>query len=316
MAENFTARLTAWKEAFRPKKEKQPEGRAWKEQQAAVRARKEKETYGAGDGKWNAALLLAMVIGMFFLLYPSVANYWNEFHQYRAIMEYADQVAKMNREEYIGYIRAAEEYNKRLASTGIEWAGLEEGSEEYGKLLNFNSSGTMGYIDIPKINLKLPIYHGISEEVLQKSIGHLVESSLPVGGKSTHCVLSGHRGLPSAKLFSDLDKMVEGDVFTLSILNETYSYEVDRIRVVAPTDLSELKIVPGEDLCTLVTCTPYGINTHRLLVRGHRVANAQGDAQVVADALQLEAAFVAPFIMIPMILILLVLLFVEPGKKT
>ncbi len=315
MAENLTARLTAWKEAFRPKKEKQPEGKRWKEKQPEGSTRKAEESYGTSDGKWNAGLLLAMVIGMFFLLYPSIANYWNEFHQYRAIMEYADQVARMSTDEYIGYIRAAEEYNQRLAQTGIQWAGLEEGTEEYEKLLAFNRAGTMGYIDIPKINLKLPIYHGISEEVLQKSIGHLVESSLPVGGKSTHCVLSGHRGLPSAKLFSDLDKLVEGDVFTLSILNETYSYEVDRIRVVSPMDLSELKIFPGEDLCTLVTCTPYGINTHRLLVRGHRVANAQGDAQVVADALQLEAAFVAPFIMIPMILILLVLLFVEPGKK-
>ena len=315
MAENLTARLTAWKEAFRLKKEKQPEGKRWKEKKPEGSTRKAEESYGTSDGKWNAGLLLAMVIGMFFLLYPSIANYWNEFHQYRAIMEYADQVARMSTDEYIGYIRAAEEYNQRLAQTGIQWAGLEEGTEEYEKLLAFNRAGTMGYIDIPKINLKLPIYHGISEEVLQKSIGHLVESSLPVGGKSTHCVLSGHRGLPSAKLFSDLDKMAEGDVFTLSILNETYSYEVDRIRVVLPTDLSELKILPGQDLCTLVTCTPYGVNTHRLLVRGHRVANAHGDAQVVADALQLDTAFVAPFIMMPMILVLLIILFVEPGKK-
>ena len=186
---------------------------------------------------------------------------------------------------------------------------------EYENLLNFTNSGNMGYIDIPKINIKLPVYHGISDEVLQTSIGHLPETSLPVGGESSHCVLSGHRGLPSAKLFSELDKLVEGDVFTLSILNETYSYEVDRIRVVLPADLSELKIIPGQDLCTLVTCTPYGVNTHRLLVRGHRVANAQGEAKVVADALQLEAAFVAPFIMAPMILILLLLLFVQPGKK-
>ena len=284
---------------------------------------KRTEEQGTSEGRWNAALLLAFVIGFFFLIYPSAADYWNNFHQYHAIMEYADQVARMSPDEYAAYIRAAHEYNERLAQSGINWNPTEEALKEYESILAFNRSGSMGYIDIPKIGVKLPIYHGISNEVLEKSIGHLQETSLPVGGKSSHCVLSGHRGLPSAKLFSDLDKLVEGDVFTLSILNETYSYQVDRIRVVLPMDLSEIKILPGQDLCTLVTCTPYGVNTHRLLVRGHRVANAQGDAKVVADALQLEAAFVAPFLMTPMILVLLILLFVEPeklirnsGKKT
>ena len=266
------------------------------------------------EGRWNAGLLLALVIGFFFLIYPSAADYWNNFHQYHAIMEYADRVAKMSSDEYAGYIRAAHAYNERLAQSGINWNQTEENLKEYESLLAFSSSGNMGYIDIPKIGVKLPIYHGISNEVLEKSIGHLQETSLPVGGKSSHCVLSGHRGLPSAKLFSDLDKLVEGDVFTLSILNETYSYQVDRIRVVLPMDLSEIKILPGQDLCTLVTCTPYGVNTHRLLVRGHRVANAQGDAKVVADALQLEAAFVAPFLMVPMVLLLLLVLFLQPDE--
>ena len=265
--------------------------------------------------KGNFYLFLMLVIGVLFLIYPSAANYWNNIHQYHAIMEYAERVARMNTDEYRSYIEAAHEYNSKLSKTGIVWEHEKTDLTEYENILNFTESGNMGYIDIPKINIKLPIYHGISDKVLENSIGHLPETSLPVGGKSSHCVLSGHRGLPSARLFSDLDKLSEGDVFTLSILNETYSYEVDRIRVVLPTDLSELKILPGQDLCTLVTCTPYGVNTHRLLVRGHRVANAQGDAQVVADALQLEAAFVAPFIMAPMILVLLILLFVEPGKK-
>ncbi|MBQ7535323.1 MAG: class C sortase [Stomatobaculum sp.] len=263
----------------------------------------------------NFFLLLALLLGIFFLAYPSAADYWNSFHQYRAIREYSDQVSRMTTDEYRSYIEAAHVYNRKLSRKGIVWESGEEDLTEYESILNFTDSGSMGYIDIPKIQIKLPIYHGISDEVLQKSIGHLPETSLPVGGKGSHCVLSGHRGLPSAKLFSDLDKIVEGDVFTLSILNETYSYEVDRIRVVEPADLSELKIYPEEDLCTLVTCTPYGVNSHRLLVRGHRVANAQGDALVVADALQLEAAFVAPFIMAPMILFLLILLFVQPGKK-
>ena len=278
-------------------------------------ARARTEELMTSDRKWNAGLLIALVLGVFFLAYPSAADYWNTVHQYRAVMDYAAAVADMSTAEYENYIHAAEEYNKKLSETGIKWGTETATDEEYRSLLNINRSGIMGYIDIPKIHIKLPVYHGISDKVLQTSIGHLPETSLPVGGAGSHCVLSGHRGLPSAKLFSELDKLVEGDVFTISVLNETYSYQVDRIRVVKPTELSELKILPGEDLCTLVTCTPYGVNTHRLLVRGHRVANAQGDAKVVADGLLLEPAFVAPFIMAPMILILLVLLFVEPGKK-
>ena len=305
MTERIGIRIAAILERIRP----------GKEIMNTVRKKTAEDEHSASDKKWNALLLLAMVLGVFFLAYPSAADYWNNFHQYRAIMQYADQVASMKTDEYLAYIEAAHTYNRKISRTGIIWEHGSAEMTEYESVLNFNNSGTMGYIDIPKINIKLPVYHGISDEVLQKSIGHLPETSLPVGGKSTHCVLSGHRGLPSARLFSDLDKLVEGDVFTLSILNETYSYEVDRIRVVKPEDLSELRIIPGQDLCTLVTCTPYGVNTHRLLVRGHRVANAHGDALVVADALQLEAAFVAPFIMIPMILFLLILLFVQPGKK-
>ena len=265
---------------------------------------------GKKSGKWyrsSAALIAALAAGIFLLLYPTVSNYWNSFHQSRAIMQYAEQVAQMDPGRYAEFIREAEQYNARLAETGIRWMMDEEQMREYESLLNFNDTGIMGYIDIPKISVKLPVYHGTGEAVLQTSIGHIAETSLPVGGAGSHCSLSGHRGLPSARLFSDLDKLVDGDVFTLSILNETYTYEVDRIRVVEPGDLTELKIFPGEDLCTLITCTPYGINTHRLLVRGHRVRNLDGEAQVVADAMQLEAAYVAPFIMIPLILLLLLL---------
>ena len=269
--------------------------------------------------RWSDVLLaLALTIGTFLLAYPSLADYWNNIHQYRAIMEYADQVARMSVNEYAELIHSAEDYNARLADGKKKWAVTEDQLKDYESQLSFNASGNMGYINIPKINIQLPIYHGVSEKVLQTSIGHMPETSLPVGGESSHCVLSGHRGLPSAKLFSELDKLVEGDTFTLSILNETYTYEVDQIRVVIPSNVSDIRIVPGQDLCTLETCTPYGVNTHRLLVRGHRVENAQGDAQVVADALQLDEAFVAPFIMIPLILGLLLLLFastaVEPGN--
>ena len=262
----------------------------------------------------NILLVLALLVGLGLLVYPSFADYWNSFTQSRAIVSYAETVANLDTEVYEAIWNDALAYNQALSETGILWVQDEEQLAEYERQLNVTGTGNMGYIDIPKIGIKLPVYHGISDAVLETSIGHLPETSLPVGGNNTHCVLSGHRGLPSAKLFSDLDKVVEGDVFTLSVLNETYSYQVDRIRVVLPADLSELKIVPGQDLCTLVTCTPYGVNTHRLLVRGHRVANAQGEAKVVADALQLEAAFVAPFIMAPLILILLILLFIDPEK--
>ena len=263
----------------------------------------------------NILLLLAMAAGFFLLAYPSVSDYWNSFHQSQAINGYAGQVAQMDVRQYEEMIRAAEDYNLRLSKTGIQWIMPEEQLEEYEGLLDISGTGVMGYIDIPKINVKLPLYHGISAEVLQISIGHMAETSLPVGGTGSHCVLSGHRGLPSAKLFSDLDKLTEGDIFTLSVLNETYSYEVDQIRVVLPSDLSELQILPDKDLCTLITCTPYGVNTHRLLVRGHRVENVHGDAKVVADAMQVEPAYVAPFMMIPLVAGLLILLFAMPGKR-
>ena len=262
----------------------------------------------------NLILTLAIFIGTFLLLYPSASDYWNSFHQSRAVMQYAEQVANMSNEEYEQAIAKAETYNRRMARDGIQWIMEEDQKREYESLLNISGTGVMGYIDVPKINVKLPIYHGTSEGVLQISIGHLQETSLPVGGEGSHCVLSGHRGLPSARLFSDLDKVVEGDTFTLSVMNETYTYQVDRIRVVEPSDLSDLKIFPGQDYCTLVTCTPYGINTHRLLVRGHRVENLQGEAKVVADAMQLEPAFVAPFLMIPLVVGFVMFVFLKPEK--
>ena len=261
-------------------------------------------------------MLIALVIGTILLVYPSASDYWNSFHQSQSIMGYAEQVAQMSAAEYAQFISEAEAYNAELAKNGNEWHMSETQKMEYESRLTFSSTGVMGYIDIPKISVKLPIYHGTSESVLQTSIGHLAETSLPVGGKGSHCVLSGHRGLPSSKLFSDLDKMVQGDTFTLSVLNETYTYQVDQIRVVEPTDLRELTIRPDMDLCTLVTCTPYGINSHRLLVRGHRVKNANGDARVVADAFQVRPVYVAPFIMMFILAGLLIKFVALPSKRT
>ena len=264
----------------------------------------------------NILMGIALAVGTMLLVYPKASDYWNSFTQSRSIMGYAEQVAQMSAAEYAKFISEAEEYNAKLAENGNEWHMTQGQKKVYESRLTFDSTGVMGYIDIPKISTKLPIYHGTSDAVLQTSIGHLAESSLPVGGKGSHCVLSGHRGLPSAKLFSDLDMMVQGDTFTLSVLNETYTYQVDQIRVVEPTDLRELTIRPGMDLCTLVTCTPYGVNSHRLLVRGHRVKNANGDAKVVADALQIQPVHVAPFIMIFIIAGLMVKFVLIPGKRS
>lgn len=179
-----------------------------------------------------------------------------------------------------------------------------------------SGSGVMGYVEIPGIDVSLPIYHGTSEEVLQVAVGHIEGSSLPVGGESTHCVISGHRGLPSARLFTDLDQLAEGDIFTLRVLDETLTYEVDQIHVVEPDDITLLEIVEGEDLCTLVTCTPYGVNSHRLLVRGHRVENREdGVMRIIADAMQIDPRFVAPVIGAPILLAALLVMILRPLRR-
>ncbi len=268
------------------------------------------------EGKATTIILvLVFIIGLSLLLYPSVSDYWNSFHQSRAIISYAQNISSMNNEEYQAIIDSALEYNATLAQTGSKWIFKDPDRELYNQELNFDRTGNMGYIDIPKIKVTLPVYHGTSASVLQTSIGHLEGTSLPVGGESSHCVLSGHRGLPSAKLFSDLDKLVSGDTFTLNILNETFTYEVDQILVVLPQEVDAINIEEGQDFCTLLTCTPYGINTHRLLVRAHRVANAQGPARVIADAIQLEPRYIAPFLAVPVLLMLTIFTFATSGKK-
>lgn len=260
-------------------------------------------------------LVLIGLTGVGLITYPSFSNWWNSFHQSRAVAGYAEAVANLDREEYDRIIGEAEEYNKRLAKSGLLWKMSASEEEEYNEILDVTGNGIMGYIDIPKIHITLPIYHGTEDTVLQVAIGHLTGTSLPVGGESSHCVVSGHRGLPSARLFTDLDKMVEGDTWTINVLDRTLTYEVDQIRVVEPSDLSDLQITPGQDYCTLVTCTPYGINTHRLLVRGHRIANAQGDANVVADALQIETTYVAVFVAVPILILLFIAAMIMTGRK-
>ena len=262
----------------------------------------------------NLILVLIFLVGLSLLLYPSFSDYWNSFHQSRAIMSYLEDVGGMESAEYDAVIARARAYNDAIDKESFRWFLSDEEREDYNSQLNVSKGGSMGYISIEKLHVQLPIYHGTDESVLQTSIGHLDWTSLPVGGESSHSVLSGHRGLPRAKLFSDLDKLTEGDVFTLNILNETLSYQVDQIRVVEPQDVTDLQIVPGKDYCTLVTCTPYGINTHRLLVRGHRVDNPMGDAKVVADAMQINTIYVVPFVAVPMLLLLLIFLLFMTGK--
>ena len=258
-------------------------------------------------------LVLIALVGAGLIAYPTFADWWNSFHQSRAVASYAAAAANLDAERYAEILREAEEYNAALAENGVLWNMTEQEEAAYDALLDVTGTGIMAYIDIPKANITLPIYHGTEESVLQVAVGHLAGTSLPVGGESTHCVLSGHRGLPSARLFTDIDKLVEGDAFTITVLDRTLTYEVDQIRIVLPYELDELKIEKGQDYCTLVTCTPYGVNTHRLLVRGHRIENAQGEANVIADALQIEPVYIAPFIAVPLLALLLIHTLITTG---
>ena len=250
-------------------------------------------------------LVLILLTGVSLLLYPTVSDYWNSFHQSRAIASYVEAVAEIDNTDYEKMWQEAVAYNEKLKDNSGRWMPTDEELEEYERLLNVSDTGIMGYIEIPKIKVSLPIYHGTDEAILQIAIGHIPGSSLPVGGKGTHCVVSGHRGLPSAKLFTDLDQLEEGDLFMMRILDETLTYEVDQVRIVEPEELSDLEIDEDKDLCTLVTCTPYGINSHRFLVRGHRVENLKEDTiRVTADAQQIDPVMVAPAVAVPLILLL------------
>ena len=262
-------------------------------------------------------LVLILLVGLSLLLYPSVSDYWNSLHQTKAIATYAEDVANLNQNQYGEIWAAAERYNASLADRDNAYLLSDAQKEEYERLLNVSGLGVMGYIEIPSIDCSLPIYHGTEESALQIAVGHLEWSSLPVGGESTHCVLSGHRGLPSAKLFTNLDKLREGDTFLLRVLDEVLTYEVDQILIVEPQETAALQIEEGKDYCTLVTCTPYGINTHRLLVRGHRIDNMEEakTIRVTADAVQIEPLLVAPIVAIPMLLILLVLLLLPRRRR-
>ena len=261
-------------------------------------------------------LIAVLVIGLSLVLYPTVADWWNSFRQTQSVANYVEHVANIDDETYQKILKDARAYNqilfRRQNSSDLSDAKVSL----YEDTLNVDGSGIMGYIEIDKIKVSLPIYHGTDDSALQIAIGHLEWSSLPVGGESTHCVLSGHRGLPSARLFTDLDKMEIGDTFTICVLNEVFTYEVDQVKIVLPHEIDDLSIEYGKDLCTLTTCTPYGINTHRMLVRGHRIENAANQpVRVTADAMYIEPIIVAPFVAIPILLVLLVMIMLPKNRK-
>lgn len=242
-------------------------------------------------------LVIILLVGMGIMLYPSVSDWWNRKHMSQAIESYVEHVEKMDNSEKLKLIDDARVYNEGL-NTGVHFFSEDRNPEEYKyymETLDITGTGIMGYIQIPSVNINLPIYHGTSDAVLQIAVGHIAGSSLPVGGNGTHAVLSGHRGLPSAKLFTDLDQLILGDVFMVSVLDETFTYQVDQIRTVLPEEVSDLAIVDGKDYITLVTCTPYGVNSHRMLVRGHRIDNLPPEVREIlisSDAVKVPAVFV------------------------
>ena len=297
------------------------------DQEKQARRQKKKKSHRVS----NLVLVLILLTGAAIMAYPAFSEYWNSLHQSRAIMGYAQRVAELTNEEYESIWSSALDYNERLPDLPNRWLvdHDEDLKADYETQLNADGTGNMGFITIPKINVNLPVYHGTSDSVLQTSIGHIAGTSLPAGSAHTdeedflvpdfasHCVLSGHRGLPSARLFSDLDAMEVGDVFYLTILDQTLTYQVDDITVIVPEDSSPLVIFPGKDYCTLMTCTPYGINTHRLLVRGVRVENDKEllEVRVTADALKIDPIYVVPFIAGPVLFLMILWVVIFAGGK-
>lgn len=249
------------------------------------------------------------------MLYPAISNYWNSKTQSEAIVDYDKMMLEMPQEDYTQYFKQAQAYNEALAK--LEYPLLDyKQIGNYDDVLNVSPTGMMGYLNIEKIDLLLPIYHSTDESVLNVAVGHLEGSAFPIGGTSTHCILSAHRGLPSAKLFTNLDHLEIGDTFEISVLNRNIIYQVDQIKTVGPKDTKDITIVPGEDYCTLLTCTPYGINSHRLLVRGKRIDSYEHkQIHVISEAFTIDKLIVAPIVAFPILLALMCYVLMKPVKK-
>lgn len=266
--------------------------------------------------KATIILLISFFIGLSVLLYPSISSYWNSKTQSKAIVNYEAMLAAYKPEDYTKVFEEAENYNRMLAELAVPLRDYKQLEKEYWNALDISGNGMMGYITVPKINQELPIYHGTSEAVLSTSAGHFEGTSLPIGGKNTHAVVSAHRGLPTAVLFTHLDRMEVGDTFYFTILDRTITYEVDQIRIVEPNDVSLIQIEDGKEYCTLLTCTPYGINTQRLLVRGHQIDEMQNrNIYIVNEAYRVDPLIVMPLVALPIIFVLLIYVMIVPVKK-
>ncbi|HAM16112.1 MAG TPA: class C sortase [Eggerthellaceae bacterium] len=270
---------------------------------------------GRRSGKLGNILLVAMfLIGLGLLTYPTISNYWNTRLHSQAISGYDDSISQMTKRDFDAEWAKVDAYNREITESGINFTPSAAELDRYGKLLDPAGTGMMGHIEINKLAVDLPIYHTVDDPVLQVGIGHIPGTSLPGGGLGTHTVLSGHRGLPSSKLFTDLDALDEGDTFLLHVLDRTLAYQVDQIRIVLPNELDELRIDRDQDYCTLVTCTPYAINTHRLLVRGHRV-DYLDQGYVAADAVRIDPVLVASIISVPVFVVLFIILMVATAQR-
>ncbi len=270
-----------------------------------------------GKKKWTTfILLLIFFVGLSVMLYPAISSYWNSRTQTQAIIDYQAMLDNIPKKDYTAIFEKAGNYNDELAK--LDYPLLEHDRVKgYNETLDISNTGMMGYLSIEKINLELPIYHTTDDDVLNVAVGHLEGTSLPVGGESTHCVVSAHRGLPSATLFTNLDHLEIGDTFTVKVLDRTLTYQVDQIKTVAPDDSSELAIIDGKDYCTLLTCTPYGINSHRLIVRGKRIATAeQREIYITSEAFQIDSLIVTPIVALPILLTLMLIVLFKPIKKT
>ena len=265
--------------------------------------------------KSTIILLLCFFIGLSVLLYPSISNYWNSKTQTQAIVDYEGMLARIKAEDYDIYFEAADRYNRELAALEKPMLEFRE-LKGYEETLNLSGNGMMGYVKIPKISQELPVYHGTSESVLAIAAGHFEGSSLPVGGIDTHSVVSAHRGLPTATLFTYLDRMEIGDTFYFKILDREITYEVDQIRIVEPYELELIQIEPGGDYCTLLTCTPYGINTQRLLVRGQRLdTSIKRNIYIANEAYRVDTLIVMPVVALPILAVLMLYVLFVPVKK-
>lgn len=266
------------------------------------------------EHKITMFMILFFFIGVLVFFYPTLSNYYNEKNQSRTIYNYENILKDADKIDFDKVKKDAKEYNDKLSKLKEPLITYET-LENYNDLLNINNDDMMGYLTIDKIKVELPIYHSVSETVLNSSVGHLEGSSLPIGGNGTHSVLSAHRGLPSAKLFTELDKLEIGDTFKITILDEVLVYKVDKISIVKPNDRKELKIDKNNDYVTLLTCTPYGINTHRLLVRGVRVQGENKKDYITTEGFKVNKLIVMPIIALPIIALLLIVILIKPVKR-